>query len=31
MATTEIIKDKNPESFAELFEESMALKEMRQG
>ena len=31
MATTDIIKDTNPESFAELFEESMALKEMRQG
>ena len=31
MATTDIIKDKNIESFAELFEESMALKEMRQG
>ena len=31
MATTEIIKDTNPESFAALFEESMALKEMRQG
>ena len=31
MATTDIIKDTNPESFAALFEESMALKEMRQG
>jgi small subunit ribosomal protein S1 len=31
MATTDIIKDSNPESFAALFEESMALKEMRQG
>ncbi len=31
MATTEVIHDKNPESFAALFEESMALKEMRQG
>ena len=31
MATTDIIKDLNPESFAALFEESMALKEMRQG
>jgi len=31
MATTDIIKDKNPESFEALFEESMALKEMRQG
>ncbi len=31
MATTDIIKNTNPESFAELFEESMALKEMRQG
>jgi small subunit ribosomal protein S1 len=31
MATTEILKDTDPESFAALFEESMALKEMRQG
>jgi len=31
MATTDIIKDINPESFEALFEESMALKEMRQG
>jgi small subunit ribosomal protein S1 len=31
MATTDSIKDTNPESFAALFEESMALKEMRQG
>ena len=31
MATTDIIKDLNPESFAALFEESMSLKEMRQG
>ena len=31
MATTDITKDKNPESFEALFEESMALKEMRQG
>ncbi len=31
MVTKEIIKDTNTESFAELFEESMALKEMRQG
>jgi len=31
MATTDSIKDSNPESFAALFEESMALKEMRQG
>ena len=31
MATTDTIKDSNPESFAALFEESMELKEMRQG
>ena len=31
MATTDSRKDSNPESFATLFEESMALKEMRQG
>ena len=31
MATTNIIKNSDPESFAALFEESMALKEMRQG
>ena len=31
MATTNSTKDSNPESFAALFEESMALKEMRQG
>jgi small subunit ribosomal protein S1 len=31
MATTDSIKDTNPENFAALFEESMALKEMRQG
>jgi len=31
MATTDSIRDTNPESFAALFEESMALKEMRQG
>ena len=31
MATTEKIKASGTESFAALFEESMALKEMRQG
>ena len=31
MATTEKIEKIDPESFAALFEESMSLKEMRQG